>query len=67
MVLTTLAHHLDVEFLREAHRRTALGALRTALMEAGGGWVVEADIRGFFDNLAYRHLRGFLDQRVRDS
>lgn len=32
-----------------------------------GGWVLEADIRGFFDALDHRQLRTFLDQRVRDG
>ena len=32
-----------------------------------GGWVLEADIKGFFDTVVHRHLRAFLDQRVRDG
>jgi RNA-directed DNA polymerase len=32
-----------------------------------GGWVLEVDIKGFFDSLDHGHLRGFLDQRVRDG
>jgi RNA-directed DNA polymerase len=32
-----------------------------------GGWVVEVDIRGFFDNLDHDKLREILDHRVRDS
>ena len=30
-------------------------------------WVIEADIEGFFDALDPKHLRSFLDQRVRDG
>lgn len=45
----------------------ALEALRQHLMKLRQGWVLEADIRGFFDNLGHRHLRGFLDQRVSDG
>ncbi len=30
-------------------------------------WVIEADIQGFFDALEHKHLRRFLDQRVRDG
>lgn len=45
----------------------ALAALREELMVMKGGWLVEADIRGFFDNLEHGRLRGFLDQRVRDG
>lgn len=54
-------------FRRGRKPHDALAVLRSALMDIGGGWVLEADIRGFFDRLAHRHLRGFLDQRVRDG
>jgi len=30
-------------------------------------WVIEADIRSFFDTIDHTHLRSFLDQRVRDG
>jgi group II intron reverse transcriptase/maturase len=36
-------------------------------MAMGGGWVLEADIQSFYDNLDRSQLRGFLDQRVRDG
>ena len=32
-----------------------------------GGWVVEVDIRRFFDNLDHSHLRNLLEQRIRDG
>ena len=32
-----------------------------------GGWVLEVDIRKFFDNLDHGHLRQFLRLRVRDG
>lgn len=50
---------------RSAHQ--AIGDLRKLLMEMDGGWLLEADIQGFYDNLDHRQLRGFLDQRVRDG
>ena len=50
---------------RSAHQ--ALDALRHRLMEIGGGWVLEVDIRKFFDTLDHRHLREFLRRRVRDG
>ena len=50
---------------RSAHQ--ALQALWEGLAAMGGGWVLEVDIQGFFDALDFRHLRGFLDQRVRDG
>lgn len=50
---------------RSAHG--ALDALREQLMEMKGGWVLELDIKSFFDTLDHGHLRAFLDQRVRDG
>jgi group II intron reverse transcriptase/maturase len=50
---------------RSAHQ--AIRILREGLMEMNGGWVLEADIEGFYDNLDPRQLRSFLDQRVRDG
>lgn len=45
----------------------ALEALRRGAMDLKGGWVVEVDIRSFFDTLEPGHLRAFLDRRVRDG
>lgn len=50
---------------RSAHQ--ALGVFFDQAMKSGGGWVLEVDIQGFFDNLDHGHLRSFLDQRVRDG
>src|SRR3954451_22005690 len=50
---------------RSAHQ--ALDALWHRLMEVGGGWVVEIDLRKFFDALDHRHLRAILRHRVRDG
>jgi RNA-directed DNA polymerase len=50
---------------RSAHQ--ALDALWRQLMKGGGGWVLEIDIRKFFDALDHRHLRAILSRRVRDG
>jgi RNA-directed DNA polymerase len=50
---------------RSAHQ--ALDSFRNQLMAGRGGWVLEVDIRKFFDNLDHGHLRTFLQLRVRDS
>ena len=50
---------------RSAHQ--ALSALWEGMMELGGGWVLEVDIRSFFEELDHRQLREILDQRVRDG
>lgn len=50
---------------RSAHQ--ALECLWKGLMMMGGGWVLEVDIQSYFDTVDHAHLRGFLDQRVRDG
>jgi len=50
---------------RSAH--DALEACWKGLMDLNGGWVVEIDIRSFFDHVDHSHIRKFLDQRVRDG
>lgn len=50
---------------RSAHQ--ALAALWRQLMDMGGGWVVEVDIRKFFDTLDHARLREFLQRRLRDG
>lgn len=50
---------------RSAHQ--ALQALWDATMTMGGGWVIDLDIRHFFDSVDHGHLRAILDQRVRDG
>lgn len=50
---------------RSAH--AALADLRSALMTKNGGWLLEVDIRRFFDTLDHAHLRRILSQRVRDG
>lgn len=49
---------------RSAHQ--ALEAIRRTLQDKRGGWVLEVDIKGFFDALDHKHLRDILDLRVRD-
>ena len=50
---------------RSAHQ--ALSSFRTQMMEMNGGWVIEVDIRKFFDTLDHRHLQQIVRQRVRDG
>jgi RNA-directed DNA polymerase len=50
---------------RSAH--VALQALRQQVMELRGCWLVEVDIRKFFDTLDHARLRELLRQRVRDG
>ena len=50
---------------RSAH--DAVESIWQGTMGLSGGWVQEVDIRSFFDELDPRHLRSFLDRRVRDG
>jgi RNA-directed DNA polymerase len=50
---------------RSAHQ--ALEQLWHDLMQMGGGWVLEIDVRKFFDTLDHGHLRQILSRRVRDG
>ena len=47
----------------------ALQSFRDQTMDCQpkGGWVLEVDVRKFFDNLDHHHLRQFLQLRVRDG
>jgi group II intron reverse transcriptase/maturase len=50
---------------RSAHQ--ALQATWDKCMAMGGGWIIEIDIRGFYDAMSHSHLREILRQRVRDG
>jgi group II intron reverse transcriptase/maturase len=50
---------------RSAHQ--ALAEVWKATMGANGGWVLEVDLRQFFDTLDHKHLREFVSRRVRDG
>lgn len=50
---------------RSAH--DACDALQQATVKMAGGWVLEVDIKKFFDTLDHEHLRTILSQRVRDG
>jgi len=45
----------------------ALGEFWNQAMAMRGGWVIEVDIRKFFDTLDRRHLQDIVRQRVRDG
>ena len=45
----------------------ALEELREGLMDWKGGFVYEVDITKYFDTIDPKHLRSFLDKRVRDG
>jgi RNA-directed DNA polymerase len=73
-VLMVLEPVYEADFLDVSHgfrpRRgahTAIGSLRQQAMKLGGDWIVDVDLRKFFDTIDHGHLREFLKRRVRDG
>jgi group II intron reverse transcriptase/maturase len=50
---------------RSAHQ--ALDAVRAAVMAMNGGWVVDVDVRKYFDTIPHQRLREVLSLRIRDG
>jgi RNA-directed DNA polymerase len=50
---------------RSAHQ--ALQNLRSGIMERGGRWVLDIDLRQYFNTIDHGHLRRFLARRVADG
>jgi group II intron reverse transcriptase/maturase len=73
-VLMVLEPVYETDFLDASHGfrpgRGAHGALDSLWkqeMKLGGGWIVDVDLRNFFDTIDHGHLREFLKRRVRDG
>jgi RNA-directed DNA polymerase len=60
---------LDCSFgfrpMRSAHM--AIAAIWKHTMDLDGGWILEVDLRKFFDTLVHQHLRTLIQKRVRDG
>ena len=50
---------------RSAH--DALNAVRTGIIEQRQRWVIDADLKAYFDSIPHTHLRSFLDLRIKDG
>jgi len=50
---------------RSAHQ--ALAALRQAVMTMHGGWVLDVDVKKYFDTIPHQQLRDVLSHRIRDG
>lgn len=50
---------------RSAHQ--ALEETRSGLMKMGGAWLLELDIRKYFDTVEHKELRRLLRKRIRDG
>jgi RNA-directed DNA polymerase len=73
-VLMVLEPIFETDFLDVSHgfrpgrgAHGALEALRSQVMELGCHWVVDVDLRRFFDTIDHGRLREFLGRRVRDG
>ena len=73
-VLMVLEPVYEADFLDASHgfrpgrgAHGALDSLWTQAMEVGCEWVVDVDLRKFFDTIDHGHLREFLKRRVRDG
>jgi group II intron reverse transcriptase/maturase len=72
-VVTVLNEVYEADFLgfsygfrpgRSAHQ--ALDALSVALLRKKVNWIVDADIRGFFDNMSHEWTMKFVEHRIAD-
>ena len=59
--------HSSYGFRRGRSAHQALEALQHQAVCMAGGWVLEVDIRKFFDTLDHGHLQEILRRRVRDG
>jgi RNA-directed DNA polymerase len=73
-VLMVLEPVYETDFLDVSHgfrpgrgAHGALDALWKNAMNLGCNWVVDVDLRKFFDTINHGHLREFLQRRVRDG
>ena len=60
-------YDLSYGFRRGRSPHDALEALDRGIWDMGGGWVLDADIQGFFDALDHEKLRDLLRLRVVDG
>jgi hypothetical protein len=68
--LTTLAHHIDYEWVKYAYdctRNDGAVGVDGQTGENGGRWVLDVDVRNFFDSIPHAKLREFLARRVTDG
>jgi group II intron reverse transcriptase/maturase len=54
-------------FRRDISPHDALKRIWKGLMGMGGGWIIDLDIRKFFDTIQWKHLREVIKLRVQDG
>jgi len=60
-------HAFSHGFRKGHSQHQALHELREQCRKLNIAWIVDADVSGFFDNLDWGWLRGFIQQRVNDG
>jgi RNA-directed DNA polymerase len=60
-------HDFSHGFRKGHSPHQALQQLREQCMKLNIGWIVDADVSGFFDNIAHEILREFIRKRVNDG
>ncbi len=60
-------HEGSYGYRRGKSAQQAIDDLRGWLNRKGGGWVLDVDVRKFFDSIDRSHLREFLQRRVQDG
>jgi len=54
-------------FRPERSQHDALDAIWVAIMQRKVSWVLDADIRGFFDSIVHKWLEKFMEHRIGDK
>jgi len=54
-------------FRPEHSQHLAIREVREQIYAQGINWIIDADIAGFFDNIAHKILREFLEKRINDG
>jgi len=71
MILTHIYEHDFYDHshgFRKGHsQHQAVKEIRENIRRQNIGWIIDADIKGFFDNINHEHLREFIRKRVNDG
>ncbi len=69
-----LSHIYEHDFYDHSHgfrkghsQHQAIKEIRGNIRRLNIGWIIDADIKGFFDNINHEHLREFIQARVNDG
>jgi group II intron reverse transcriptase/maturase len=60
-------YHFSYGFRPGRNPHQALFELRERCMQMGGSWIVDADIKGFFDTIDHDLLREIIKERINDG